>query len=72
MGPTQKQLTFLNTLQDLHGQSSHFQVLMRLLKRAREATSQILISTCCQSWLAQYEIASSPYLNEQGFSVWKM
>ena len=44
----------LNILQDLHGQSSQFQVLMRFLKRAREAASWISIGTCCQSWLARY------------------
>ena len=51
---------------------SHFQALMRFLKRAREAASQIPIVTCCQSWLARYGTASIPYFNEQGFSVWKM
>ena len=60
-------------MQDLHRQSSYFQVLMRFLKRARrEAASGISIGTCCQSWLAQYGIASSPYFSELGFSVWKM
>ena len=66
-GPYQIYLTFgINILQDLHGQSSHFQVLMRYLKRARS------ISTCHLSWLARYGIASSPYFNEQGFYFWKM
>ena len=47
MGPHQIYLTFsINILQDLHGQSSHFQVLMRFLKRAREAASRISIGTC--------------------------
>ena len=73
MGPNQIYPTFwINILQDLHGQSSHFQVLMRFLKRAKEAASQISIGTCCQSWLARYGIASSPYFSERGFSVWKM
>ena len=73
MGPHQIYPTFsINILQDLHGQSSHFQVLMRFLKRAREAASRISIGTCCQSWLARYGIASSPYFSERGFSVWKM
>ena len=59
-------------MQDLHGQSSHFQVLMQFLKRAKEATSPFSMGNSCQSWLAQYGIASSPYFSEIGFSVWKM
>ena len=43
-GPSQICLSFLiNILQDLHGQPSHFQVLMQFLKRVREAASRILI-----------------------------
>ena len=45
---------------------------MGFLKRAKEAVSRISVGTCYQSWLAQYGKASSKYLNEQGFSVWKM
>ena len=45
---------------------------MQFLKRASEAASRISIGTCCQSWLARYGITSSPYFNEQEFSVWKM
>ena len=48
---------WINILQDLHGQSSHFQVLMRFLKRARESALQISIGTCCQNWLVRYGIA---------------
>ena len=70
--PNQIYPTFwINILQDLHGKSSHFQVLMPFLKRAREAASPISVGTCCQSWLARYEIASGPYLKKR-FSVWKM
>ena len=70
MGPNQIYPTFwINILQDLQWQSSHFQVLMQFLKRAGEAASRISIGTCCQSWLAQYGIASNPYFNERGFSV---
>ena len=53
-------------------QSSNFQVLMRFSKRAREPASRISIDTCCQSWLAWYEIASSLYFYERSFSLWKM
>ena len=63
---------WVNILQDLHGQSSHFQVLMRFLKRAREAAKRISVDTCCQSWLVRYGIESSTYFSERGFSVWKM
>ena len=64
-GPNQIYPTFrINNLQDLHGQSSHSQVLMRFLKRVREATSRISVGTCFQSWLARYGIASSPYFSE--------
>ena len=63
---------WINILRDLHGQSSHFQVLMWFLKRARETASWISIGTCCQSGLARYGIASNPYFNERGFSAWKM
>ena len=72
MGPNQIYLTvWINILQDLHGQSSDFQVLMRFLKRDGEAISRISIGTCFQSWLARYGIAQSPYFSERGFSVWK-
>ena len=57
----------INILQGFNGQSSHFQVLIGFLKRAREAASRISIGTCCQSWLAQYGIASSPHFSERGF-----
>ena len=33
-------------------------ILMRFLKRAREADSRISIGTCCQSWLARYSFES--------------
>ena len=36
---------------------------MRFLKRAREAASRMLIGICCQSWLARYGIASTPYFS---------
>ena len=73
MGTYQTYPTFwINILQDLHGQSSNFQVLMRFLKGAREAASRISVGTWCQSWLARYGKASSPYFNEREFSVWKM
>ena len=73
MGPNQIYPTFwINILQDLHRESSHFQVLMRFLKRVRESASRISIGTCFQSWLERYGIASSPYFSERGFSVWKM
>ena len=73
MGLNQIYLTFwINILQDLYGQSSHFQVLMRFLKKVREAHSRISVGTCCQSWLARHRIASSPYFSEWGFSVWKI
>ena len=49
---------FINILQYLHGQSSHFQVLRCFLKRAREAASRISIGTFSQSWLARCAIAS--------------
>ena len=62
----------INILQDFNGQSSHFQVLIGFLKRAREAASRISIGTCCQSWLAQYGIVSSTHFNERRLSVWKM
>ena len=58
-----------NILQDLHGHSSHYQVFMRFLKRAREAASRISTSTCCQNWVAQFGIASSPYFNKREFPV---
>ena len=45
---------------------------MWFLKRARQAASPVSIGTCCRSWLTRYWIASSPYLNERRFSVWKM
>ena len=60
---------WINILQDLHGQSSHFQVLTRFLKRVREAASPISIGTCCQSWLARYGIASRPYYSNSVVSV---
>ena len=73
MGRNQIYPTFwIYIWQDLHGQSSHFHVLMRFLKRAREAASRISIGTCCQNWLAQHGIALNPYFNERRFSVWKM
>ena len=62
----------INILQGFNGQSSHFQVLIGFLKRAREAASRISIGTCCQSWVAQYGIVSSTYFNERRLSVWKM
>ena len=41
LGPNQIFATFWrNILQDPRGQSSHFQVLMRFLKRVREAASR--------------------------------
>ena len=68
MGPNQVYATFrINILQDLHGQYSHFQVLMRFLKRARKAASRTSTGTCRQSWLARYGIASSSYFDEGGF-----
>ena len=73
MGPYQIYPIFwIKIWQDLHGQFSHLQASMRFLKRAKKAASRISIVTSYQSWLAQYGIASSPYFNEQGFSVWKM
>ena len=59
-------------MENLQGKSSHFQVLMQFITIAREHTSQISIDPCCQSWLAGYGIASSPYFKEQWFYVWKM
>ena len=53
-------------MKDLHGQSSHFEDLILFLKRAREATSWVSTDTCCQSWLARYGIASTPYFIERG------
>ena len=41
------------------------------LKRAREAASRVSIVTSCQSWLARYGIASSPYFTERGFFICK-
>ena len=39
MGRNQIKPTFrINIFQDLHGQSSHLQVLMQILKRAREVS----------------------------------
>ena len=63
MDPNQIYPTFwINILQDLQGQSSHFQVLMRCLKRARESASRVSMGTCCQSWLAlSHGVASSLY-----------
>ena len=59
---------WINIRRDLHGQSSHFQVLMSFSKRARETASRIPVGTCCKS----YGVASGTYFNKRGFSVWKM
>ena len=70
MSPNQIYPIFwINILQDLHGQSSHFQVLIRFLKRASWG---ILVGTCCQSWLARCGTALSPHFNEGFFYVWKI
>ena len=53
MSPYQVNPLFsINILNNLHGQSSYFQVLVGFLKRATEAASWISVATYCQSWLA--------------------